>query len=507
LRDFVQDNSKLLLISFLLLGVGFVLFPVWSFSVKLDPFIYHYSNILWNETYPVVPGLANLDEKYGFNSNYFLLSSLFSFRFLFEELIVGIQSILAFLIAGSFIYEIIKNKFDIKPVIAFILYFILIYFNQNDLSEPSTDIIPTLITFYIFTRIILNPAILKNDFLFFIIVPVTIITFKLSAAPILLIILIPIVMLIKCKRYKASIAIFSLSTAIIVFWLIRNTIISGYLVFPLYEIDIFSFDWKTPMEVVKTQKDFIHSYSINKTFNTLQNIDTGNYFFYSTTLVLFVGMLSIAVGLSNFLLRLKTWKNNKIYWFIYAVLLINLLFWAISAPDVRFGYGYIFATIFFAVHSSINDKAFVPKADKYAKNYKFVIMFFLLSISTVWAIYGYKWASKYKNFLTVDYGYTSSMAWKEALTCPIKLQYMKEREWQRENERFNDSGEFTFTKHPLNNSIDLYISPSRSGFVFDKIPAGADCNLDKSTFHDYRRVEARGDKINEGFRYRSYNKP
>src|SRR5207302_8255799 len=44
-----------------------------------DP--YHFVAIRWQQAFPVVPGLANLDGRLGFNNASFLLHSLFSNSF------------------------------------------------------------------------------------------------------------------------------------------------------------------------------------------------------------------------------------------------------------------------------------------------------------------------------------------------------------------------------------------------------------------------------------------
>lgn len=142
--------------------VSFLMIPVWFDFVNYDPLFYHYSNIRWNETYPVIAGLGNLEERFGFNSNYLLLCALFSLRIIFGDLIIGIQSLFAALIACWIVYEVIKTNFEVKRIFLLILYFIFIYINKVDLATSSTDIIPNLATFYLFFNIILYPSRIKS---------------------------------------------------------------------------------------------------------------------------------------------------------------------------------------------------------------------------------------------------------------------------------------------------------------------------------------------------------
>lgn len=484
LKDFLVGSNKLLLTAYFLLGLGFMLFPVWTFSVKLDPFIYHYNNVMWNETYPVVAGLANLDEKFGFNSDYFLLQSCFSLRFLFDEVISGLPSLLAFIIAADYLNGIVTSKFDPKKIVLFFVYFILVFVVRNDLTELSTDIIPTLIIFYLFSKIIADTETIKHQTLFCVLIPVSLISFKLSAALICFVCLWSLYTLFGRKKYKAIAALLSVSVIVTLPWLIRNVIISGYLIFPLYQLDLFSFDWKVPIEVVKSQKDFIHDYATQKMLRLIHAHDPTN-----DTLLLLISCCIAATTGAYHIAR----KRTAGHIIIFSVLIVNILFWALSAPDIRFGYGYIFAMILFAVHLLIPEK--IPLKTN-------VCIVILFSFSAIWTAYGFRWASKYTTFLG-NYAYTTGGAWKEALTQPVRLKFLMDRELKREDERFNEEKEFTFIPHTLNNNIIIYVSSSRLGFTFDKIPAVSDCRINtESVFHDFRKIEARGKQTEDGFRHK-----
>lgn len=505
LKNQYRTYSLVELLPYVFLSFFFLLTPIWSFSVKLDPFIYHHANVLWNESYSIIPGLANLDEKFGFNSNYFLMLSLFSLRPLFGELIIGVQSLLAYLIAVSIYSEIIKSRFDIKRVSSFVVYIILIFLNQNEMSETSTDIIPTLIIFYAVSRLVLYLDLLKKNSLFYVIVPIALISFKLSSSLLILISLFPLYLLIASKRYKELAFLLFISALIIVPWLVRNVIISGYLVFPLYGVDLFSFDWEVPAKIVSLQKDFIHSYSIDKTGSVLSTFDVRNYYFYSTTVVLFVCAISL---LYSFVFLVKNREVvSPVLSFVYIVLLFNILFWAISAPDVRFGYGVIFAAIFLAVYLFFSKKTISFLSRKaFGLRTKSVTLgaVLLLGFSIVWGYYGYRWASKYKNYLVNEYKMDPEDAWGEMLTTPMKMEYQKDREVGRENERFGVDKEFCLSPYLINDNVTFYVSSSRLGFVFSYFPAVSDCEANPDLlFHDYRLIEMRGQDIKDGFRYKT----
>ena len=93
-KKYIQTLSLSQKIAFAISIVSIGAIVLWT-SGAFDPAYYHYQAIRWNEDYPIIPGLANLEDRFGFNSNYMLLSAPFTFRFIFGEAIYSLQSLLA----------------------------------------------------------------------------------------------------------------------------------------------------------------------------------------------------------------------------------------------------------------------------------------------------------------------------------------------------------------------------------------------------------------------------
>ena len=71
-------------------------------------------------------------------------------------------------------------------------------------------------------------------------------TFKLSAGMLVILALYPAVCLIRSKEWK-KIGIYLLCGCVVLApWLVRNVLISGWLIYPFAAIDLFSVDWKIP---------------------------------------------------------------------------------------------------------------------------------------------------------------------------------------------------------------------------------------------------------------------
>ena len=75
------------------------------------------------------------------------------------------------------------------------------------------------------------------------------VTVKLSAAVCIILAIYPDVLLIKNKQWGKILCNVSLGLIIVVPWLARNVIISGYLLYPYPQIDLFNVDWKMPASV------------------------------------------------------------------------------------------------------------------------------------------------------------------------------------------------------------------------------------------------------------------
>ncbi|MBK5723091.1 hypothetical protein JGH11_19675, partial [Dysgonomonas sp. Marseille-P4677] len=134
-----------------------------------DALYYHHQNIRWNEEYAVVPGLGNLDDKFAFNSQYLLLSAIFTFRFLFGEALYPLIPLLVIYIMGWLFIELFNSKVERKRVIVFISFLVFILLSINTFFGTSTDLLPNLLAFYIIAKIIFYPDILnKNKILFFV---------------------------------------------------------------------------------------------------------------------------------------------------------------------------------------------------------------------------------------------------------------------------------------------------------------------------------------------------
>lgn len=340
-------HGKLLLLSLILISLFIVLLYASVTPRIYDTYLYHFNSIQWNEMYRVVPGLANFHDRFGFNSSIFTLSACFSFSAIYNQHLFIVNSLMFFV----FVVWIFKKMVFKKGIIgAFLLIYIFYFFQQYgyDISSPGTDLLPNLIVGYILISLLVDGYPIKQKYLVFIVLPLFCITIKLSTFPVLLVSFVSIYS--KGKKiipFLKSLILFGL--LFVLPWLIRNLILSGYLLYPMNAFDFFSFDWKVPMEKVTETRGWIYSWAripfkyyedvlkmpFKEWFPVWWNaLSTKNHFFFVSAVI-----SPIFLGIMTFL----NWKKRSIYYLLLPFLLAYSCFMLsfFTAPDMRFSFGSI----------------------------------------------------------------------------------------------------------------------------------------------------------------------
>lgn len=476
---------------FLIISITSVLFYMCWAAHWFDATYYHYQNIRWDEEFAVVPGLGNLEHRFGFNSNYFLISAIFSFRFLFGEAIYGgLQSILTVLTISWILIELIRNDFQLKRIFLLFFFSILFAYNIDGMTDSSTDFIPNYCVFYLVARFILYPNIFKDNKLLYYILPISLITFKLSVATFCVIGLVILIYLFKKKSYKVIFFYLGIAIVFVIPWILRNVIVSGYMFFPLSAIDIFSFDWKVPESIIMAETSNISGFAKSIFFDFI----TFNYFIsygFMNNKVLFINTLimnlsCLLVLISPFIIGYKYYRKqiiNSSYILIYSALFIYMVYWYVLAPDPRFANG-AFLGLDFLIISIL-----LPCDVKIYPNVGRLVIPVFASILLLTSL------KRTYNFYKMLYVVSS----KEGRT-PLNTIFITPYSSKAQSEaRGVPQGDFAIYK--LGN-LDIFITPDwNRGATYDKLPA---TSLNKLRVHlkyqPLESIEARGTTLQEGFR-------
>lgn len=219
-----------------------------------DTGLYHAQSIRWIEEYGIVKGLGNLHCRLAYNSAAFSLSALFSFSFLGVQSYHCMAGFFALVLAKvcSEIGAAWKRKKLLLSDFARIMgiYYLLIIFDE--MVSPASDYFMVLTVFYIVIRYL---ELLERGEKSWVpygllsLVCVYTMSIKLSAALIVLLAVKPAVVLVKGRNYRGIASFTGWGILIILPYLIRNVIISGWLVYPFTAVDFFNVDWKIPKQL------------------------------------------------------------------------------------------------------------------------------------------------------------------------------------------------------------------------------------------------------------------
>ncbi|MEO1055264.1 MAG: hypothetical protein AAFX87_31855, partial [Bacteroidota bacterium] len=347
-----------------------VLFKNFRPTSNYDEGLYYIQSVKWLQSYPVVPGLANLHTRLGFNSNLYVLSAFFSSPFPNVPLndINGYLYLLALLYAFSGISKLIKGENSLANY-AKALFLVpvsipdLTFFSIDSniyLNTFNTDFFASIIVWITLISLLEKTDYHRFEISDYLVLSfsVFVVTIKLSVLPIMVA---PVLLyLLQYRQLSKSNILSSVVPVVLIMlpWLIRNIITSGYLVFPLYQIDLFNFDWEVPKEHVKGAADAIEIWAYG--FRGLDFPKEIDFFLHWLNRWSFSNLALIYLSAINFVILTAILFYNVIRWksfkdklnlsvlLAYAVTIFGIIFWALKAPNLRFGYGMI---IFFNILS------------------------------------------------------------------------------------------------------------------------------------------------------------
>lgn len=363
-----QAISEIIAISFF----GKVcLFCLWVIILMLNsgPLImddtesYHIQMVQWIEQYGSVPGIANLHERFGFNSSWFSSIAVFHFSFKKINNFTALNGTLSLWFCTYFI-SLAFNRYKSNAAVCFAALFTLILsfaswpIIRGNAATTNYDYISMLIVVVLCIETYLY-ASKEQDFNFsseWLIWPVYLFTVRIINFPLLLISIFAAVYLLRNNRWQRFI-VFSFISALLVFpFITRNIIVSGYPFYPSPFMDYFNVDWKTPPEVLNNLLHFIKYY--NRVSDGVLGIETTasmdgltwipSWFRYMAVYNHIIFIPGIA---GIIMMCIAAFKNAKRFFIPNQVIVLSILVWLLCwffiAPDPRFVHGCLVAGIFF----------------------------------------------------------------------------------------------------------------------------------------------------------------
>ncbi len=226
---------------FISCGLVFILVIYFSSlaSISYDEGLYHAGFISWLNKYPVVKGIANIEFRYGFNSNWHLLSAIFNGYGLWSNVANCIN---AYLLLTAFLY--LSFQQDNIRTRKILLFFPLIIIYH--LIDPSADFAVFIFTYLFITELYHIDIQTKNLDSFWLFTIPFLGTIKMNSFLLIFLAVIFLYFLfIKNKAEKIFNYKIFMTYLIILYgtWVISNVFISGYLIFPYLEYPLFKPFW------------------------------------------------------------------------------------------------------------------------------------------------------------------------------------------------------------------------------------------------------------------------
>ena len=326
-----------------------------------DTTLYHASAIRWIEEYGVVPGLANLQSRYGYNSAEFAHNALYSFKWYTGRSLHCTTGFLA-MVSAHLLYD--KELFTGRRTIQSVdfvriglLYYLGVLFAQ--MVSPASDYVANLLIFDILILMlgrVKDRTLPADHYVLISLLAIYGITVKVSLAPMVLICLIPFVYYIIKKDVRSILFCIVSGLVIAMPYFIRGYILSGWILYPSTLIKLGNPDWQVPIGEAQYDAKEISMWGRGITDATKWSEVTltnwiPSWFAALDTVekVLITAVITSTVVLVAIEIRLGLSKNRRglqrynillelpIAW----IMLLGVVTWFVGAPLVRYGLGFV----------------------------------------------------------------------------------------------------------------------------------------------------------------------
>ena len=230
------------------------------------------------------------------------------------------------------------------------------------MQNPGTDFMPLCLTAFIFIKYCeLNEA--KNfnyaPYALLALLGIFSASVKLSAAAAGAFALKPVYEILKKRDYKDFIKFILLAFIVIAPFIIRNIILSGYLVYPFPALDLFNFDWKIPKFAAVSDsviiKVFARAWGNNYAYSDYKLsfiewfsiwLRKAGYYYAALTILNFALVILSFILIIYFILKKINYKYDKT---LLLAASCGFLFLIFTAPALRFGiiYWYVLPLFYF----------------------------------------------------------------------------------------------------------------------------------------------------------------
>ncbi len=351
---------------------GFVLLIAFFTSrgeFHTDTNIYHAAAIRIYEEYGLVKGIGNLQLHYAYNSSYLAFASIFSLKWLLGSSLhttTGFLEVIMGLYAFRGLREFQRHENHVTDMMRIgILFYTLV--NVTRSMSPATDYATMFFALFIVTAWCENFFEKGSDLMVYCLLTVAAVfaaTLKFSSSLLILIGLYPACCLVRERRWKEIGIFLALGCVVLCPFLVRNYLISGWLLYPFEGIDLFQVPWKIPVEYLVHDADQIKVwgrclYDVDKV-----DMPVGQWlpvwwehqFRYEK---MFLGGVLLGTALQLLMAGMRLYRKQRLrpqLLVLHLAIWGNIFVWFFMAPFIRYGLAFLFAVIMIAVGEYLSEK-------------------------------------------------------------------------------------------------------------------------------------------------------
>lgn len=331
---------------------------------------YYLPYIRWIEHYRIIPGLANIEDRFGFNSAFHMASAFFGVQWLVPGGAYALNGAV-FLLFGAWCIGALNRLLKPGKIVLMsdvMKLFCLFFLMRNMLTSTAADLSNMFLAeavLILFVQKIEDRTVERADSLYYLIVAGTLFvtTIKLSS---LLVVLIPAYLTIRILAAGQGLQwgrLVLLTALVVLPWLGRSPILSGYLVYPLYQVDLFDVDWKVPKglaelqyfyvgEFAKTDADMVDSKELAQDRNAVQWVPAWfareNTLNKSMALAMGLSLLGLlTIGTVKFRRNLREHPDLMAFG---SILMLGTVLWFLKNPAFRFGWSWGIILVAFSLY-------------------------------------------------------------------------------------------------------------------------------------------------------------
>lgn len=347
---------------------------VWCFCTSrgymhYDSDLYHAQSIRWIEEYKAVRGLGNIHVRFAYNSSFFALSALYSLKFLTGHSLHTVNGFMALLLCMQALRLFDVQRRTGKTVVTGFarlgaLYYLTVIY--SDIVSPASDYAIMCAVFFIviqWLELLERGEERAAPYALLCVAGVYAVTLKLTAGLILVLMAKPVSILLRRKSWREIGLYLMMGIAVIVPWLARTVILSGYLLYPFPSLDLFDVDWKIPAAEAALDAAEIRTWGRGINNAALVDLPVTAWFsaWFRESLPT-VGKVLVAADIVclpvfvTLLARQSHGENppaagrmKKGQLLVLATVLVSYGFWQFSAPLLRYGYAYVLLVIMITV--------------------------------------------------------------------------------------------------------------------------------------------------------------